>query len=46
MRSSQMSQPNVFDPDEEDARLDRLQKMRNKKIDYGGLTNDILKLTN
>lgn len=34
------------DPDEEDARLDRLQKMRNKKIDYGGLTSDVLKMTN
>lgn len=42
--SPQKNQP--YDPDEEDARLDRLQKMRNKKIDYSGLTNDILKMTN
>lgn len=45
-RSQMRGQQSLVDPDEEDRRLDRIQKMRNQEIDYCGLTTDVLKVTN
>ena len=36
----------TLNPDEEDARLDKLQKMRNQQIDYSGLAGEVLRMTN
>lgn len=46
-RTSRISKNTAtLNPDEEDARLDKLQKMRNQQIDYCGLSNEVLRMTN
>ncbi len=41
--SSRLQRKSTIDPDEEDARLNKLQKMLDQKIDYPNITTKVLK---
>lgn len=36
----------MLSPDEEDERLNKLQKMRQREVDYTGLTTKVLQMCN